>query len=83
MSVREDKVYRGDSQYSSDILYRVENSKIYRGNSTYRSDIVANRRGKYIYRGDSSYRSDVEFWIDGDVTLVEFVAIWYVVKYCW
>ena len=30
-----------------------------------------------------NYSSDVDFTLSGDVTIEQFVAIWYAVKYCW
>ena len=36
-----------------------------------------------VYDGCSSYRSDIRFTLDGNLTLEEFVAVWYVVMYGW
>lgn len=36
-----------------------------------------------VYSRNSNYSSALEFTISGPVTLEEFVAIWYAVKYSW
>jgi len=36
-----------------------------------------------VYKGTSSYTSDIEFTIAGDLTIEEFMAVWYAVKYCY
>ena len=82
-TIRDGKVYRGQSSYSSDIVLTIRDGKIYNGTSSYSSDIIANRRDNKIYKNTSSYSSDVEFTLSGDVTIEQFVAIWYAVKYCW
>ncbi|MEI8005202.1 MAG: hypothetical protein WCI48_03275 [Bacteroidota bacterium] len=40
------------------------------------------KNGK-VYSGTSSFTSDIEFTIAGDLTIEEFVAVWYAVKYCY
>lgn len=47
--------YKGNSSYSSDILYTWDGKSLYRGNSTYSSDILYTFDGKHVYRGRSSY----------------------------
>jgi hypothetical protein len=34
-----------------------------------------------VYKGTSSYTPDIEFTIHGNLTVEEFVAVWYTVKY--
>ena len=82
-TVRKGKVYKGSSSYSSDVLFNIKDGKLYDGNSSYSSDIFANKRGLKVYKNNSSYSSDVDFTLSGDVTIEQFVAIWYAVKYCW
>ena len=36
-----------------------------------------------VYKGTSSYTSDIEFNFDEKLTVEEFVAVWYAVKYCY
>jgi len=36
-----------------------------------------------VYKGTSNYSSDIMFTIAGKLTIEEFVAVWYVVKYCY
>ena len=80
-NVSDGKVYKGTSSYSSDIVMTIKDGKIYKGTSTYSSDVIATIKDGKVYTGNSSYSSDIQFSIDGNVTIVEFVAIWYAVKY--
>ena len=41
-------IYKGNSSYSSDILYTWDGRYLYRGNSTYSSDIVFTWDGRYL-----------------------------------
>lgn len=59
------KVYRGNSTYSSDVLYTWDGKHLYRGNSTYSSDILFTWDGKHLYQGNSTYSSDVLATWDG------------------
>ena len=83
VSGQEVKVYSGTSRYDSDILLTVRDGNLYKRTSTYHSDIVATVRDGAVYAGTSSYRSDIRFTLDGNLTLEEFVAVWYVVMYGW
>ncbi|HIF14062.1 MAG TPA: hypothetical protein EYQ86_01460 [Bacteroidetes bacterium] len=56
---------------------------MYEENSTYSSDIIANIRKNKVYKGNSSYSSDVLFNFDGQLSIEEFVAVWYAYKYGW
>ena len=82
-TIRNGKVYKGSSSYSSDVVFTIKDGKLYKGNSNYTSDIFANKKGFKIYKNNSNYSSDVDFTLSGDVTIEQFVAIWYAVKYCW
>lgn len=62
-----------------DTPYRPE--EIYRGTSTFSNDIIATIEDGKVFSGNSSRLSDIQFSIDGNVTITEFVAIWHVVKY--
>ena len=59
----------------------IRDGKIYIGNSNYQSDVIANVKDGKVFAGTSNYSNDIEFSIDGMVTIEEFVAIWYAVKY--
>ena len=59
------KIYRGNSTYSSDILYSWDGRYLYRGNSSYTSDIIATWDGRFLYRGRSNYSSDTLYTFDG------------------
>jgi hypothetical protein len=82
-TIRDGKVYRGSSSYSSDVVFTIKDGKLYKGNSNYNSDIFANKKGLKVYKNNSSYSSDVDFTLSDNVTIEQFVAIWYAVKYCW
>jgi hypothetical protein len=41
--------YKGNSSYSSDVLYSSDGKAIYKGRSTYSSDVLYTWDGKYIY----------------------------------
>ena len=45
------RFYKGNSSYSSDILYTWDGKSLYKGNSSYSSDILYTFDGKYVYRG--------------------------------
>jgi hypothetical protein len=55
--------------------------KVYKGTSTYTSDVICTVADGKVYKKTSSYTSDIEFTIDGKLTVEEFVAVWYIVKY--
>lgn len=55
--------YKGNSSYSSDVLYTFDGKSIYKGRSTYSSDILYTFDGTYIYRGRSTYSSDILFTV--------------------
>ena len=80
-TVEEGNVYRGTSSYTSDIVFTIRDSKIYKGTSTYTSDILAHIENNKVYNEDSNYSSDILFTIKGDLTITEFVAVWWVVNY--
>ena len=82
-TLRGNKVYKGNSSYQSDILCRIDDNKVYRGNSSYNSDIQFTIRNGKVYKNNSNYSSDVDFTLSDNVTIEQFVAIWYAVKYCW
>jgi hypothetical protein len=39
MTIKDGKIYKGTSSYSSDVIATIEDGKIYTGNSSYSSDI--------------------------------------------
>ena len=82
-TVRDGKVYKGTSQYTSDILLTIRDGRIYRGTSTYSKDILATIRDGKVYAGTSQYTSDIRFTFDGPLLLEEFVAVWFAVMYVW
>jgi hypothetical protein len=57
--------------------------KIPTGTSSNTSGILATIWDSKVYNGTSSYTSDIEFTIDGNLTIEEFAAVWYAVKYCY
>jgi hypothetical protein len=59
----------------------IANGKIYDGTSNYTSDILANINKGRVYRGTSNYTSDMQFHFDGPLTIEEFVAVYFAVKY--
>jgi len=61
----------------------IKDSKIYKKQSNYSGDIIATIRNGKVYNGTSTYSGDIKFSINEIVTIEEFVAIWYVVKYIW
>ena len=82
-TITDGKVYKGTSSYTSEIEFTIKDSKIYKGTSSYTSDILATIEDKKVYSGTSSYTSDIVFTIKGNLTIEEFVAVWYAVKYCY
>ncbi len=58
--------YKGNSSYSSDVLYTFDGKSLYTGRSTYTSDILYTWDGKYIYSGRSTYNSDILYTWDGE-----------------
>ena len=60
---------------------RISEGKIYKENSSFSGDMIANIQDGRIYKEHSSFSGDVLFTIHGEVTLEEFVAIWYTAKY--
>ena len=53
---------------------------MYKENSSYTGDVLATIKDGKVYGGTSSYTSDIEFTIDGNHTIEEFVAVRYSVK---
>jgi hypothetical protein len=80
-NVKDGKVYKGNSSYSNDVLFTIKDGKVYKGSSNYSNDILATIKNGKVDKGNSLYSNDVEFTIDRQVTVAEFVAIWYSVKY--
>jgi hypothetical protein len=39
MTIRDGKIYKGTSSYSSDVIATIKDGKVYTGNSSYSSDI--------------------------------------------
>ena len=70
------QIYKGTSNYSSDVFFTARDGKIYKGNSNYSSDVLANIDGNRLYKGNSNYSSDVLYSWDGLLTIDEFVAFW-------
>jgi len=66
---------------STIILLTIFEGKVYKGTSSYTDDVIATIKNGIVYSGNSNYTSDIEFTVDGYVTIEEFVAIWYAVKY--
>jgi hypothetical protein len=82
-TVADGKVYKGTSSYTSDIEFTIKDGKVFKGTSSYTSDILATIEDGRVYSGTSSYTSDIQFTIHGNLTIEEFVAVWYAVKYCY
>ena len=57
--------------------------KIPAGTSSCTGDILATIWDLKVYNGTSSCTSDLEFTFDGNLTIDEFAAVWYAVKYCY
>ena len=53
------KIYKGNSPYTSDILCHIDQGKVYKGTSPYTSDILARFDGTGVYSGNSPYQSDI------------------------
>ena len=53
------KIYKGNSPYTSDILCHIDQGKVYKGTSPYTSDILARFDGTSVYSGNSPYQSDI------------------------
>ena len=49
------RLYKGNSTYSSDILYTYDGKHLYAGSSTYSGDTLFTCDGKYLYVGCSTY----------------------------
>ncbi len=39
MTIKDSKIYKGTSSYSSDVIATIKSGKVYTGNSSYSSDI--------------------------------------------
>lgn len=63
------RLHKGNSTYTSDILYTWDGKYLYKGNSTYASDILYTWDGKCLYKGRSTYMSDILFTISGKIPL--------------
>lgn len=53
------RVFKGNSTYTSDIICNLQDGKVYKGASRYSSDILLNIDGNRIYKGASRYSSDI------------------------
>lgn len=62
-------IYRGNSTYSSDILYTYDGLYLYRGRSTYSSDILYTYYRGHVYHGRSTYSSDIVCTTDGHIPI--------------
>ena len=60
-SIKEDKIYRGNSNYNSDIILNIKDNKVYKNNSSYSSDIVYVFSNGKMYNSNSKYESDLIF----------------------
>ena len=76
-------VYKGSSNGYGDILLNVKDGKIYKGSSNGYGDIIANVSSGKIYNGTSNSYSDISFNYQGFLTLEEFIAVWFALKYMW
>ena len=76
-TIKDGKVYEGTSVYESDVVMTIRDGIIYKGKGVYRTDILATVKDGKVYSGTSSYDSDILFTVDGNLTLEEFVAVWY------
>jgi hypothetical protein len=80
-TVENGKVYKGRSNFSNDIVMTIKDGKIYKGTSNFSNDIVANINNSKIYAGRSNFGNDVQFSIEGNLTVEEFVAVWYALNF--
>ena len=60
-------IYRGNSTYTSNILYTFDGKHVYKGNSTYTSNILYTFDGEHLYKGNSTYTSNIIRTVDGSV----------------
>jgi hypothetical protein len=60
-------LYRGNSSYTSDILYTWDGKCIYQGNSTYVGNILCTWDGKHLYQGNSTYVGNITYTADGPI----------------
>ena len=59
----------------------IKDGKIYKGTSSSSYDVIASIKNGKVYSGTSSSSYDIQFTIGGNLTIEEFVAVWYAVKY--
>lgn len=60
-------LYRGNSTYTSDILYTWDGRRLYHGNSTYTSNVLLTIAQENLYSGNSTYASDILYTINGTI----------------
>lgn len=63
------KIYRGNSTYSSNVLYTWDGRHLYRGRSTYSSDILYTIDDTHVYRGRSTYSSHILLTLSGKIPI--------------
>jgi hypothetical protein len=71
-------VYRGESKFSSDLIYTIDEGKVYRGNTTFSTNCILTLDDNKIYMGDSNFSSDILFTITGlnsEITLAILACI--------
>jgi len=68
-------LYLGDSIFTSDILYTWKDGIIYKGDSTFPLDRVCSFKNGKVYNSEGETVFDVVLTIDGDVTVVELMAV--------
>ena len=56
MNIRDGKIYKGNSSYSSDVIANLKDGKVYSGTSSYSSDI------QFSYDGNLTIEEFVAVW---------------------
>jgi hypothetical protein len=76
-NIRDGKVYKGNSFFQGDILFNIQDNIIYNGDSISSFDIIARIEDGKVYNEQARARNIVLFNFDGELTLEEFVAVWF------
>lgn len=73
--VADNQVFRGDSRFTSDILFTLEGEHLYQGNSTSPMDIVLTIAPTAVYRGDHIFEPERMFSFNQPLAPIELIAV--------
>ncbi len=62
-------VFKGNSTFTSNILYTWDGKYLYKGNSTFTSNILYTWDVKHLYKGNSTFTSNILFTYDGSIPI--------------